>query len=119
MKARVVDGTVVETRSGGTFDDAWIDCPDSVFAGCTFDGATWSYPPMPRSVTPRQGKVALYNAGLLGQIESRVAANPLAKIEWDNAQEFRRDWPLLAELAAESGLSDSQIDALFDAAELL
>lgn len=80
--------------------------------------------PMPApvpTVTRRQALRALHDAGLLGAIETAIGNLPpeqqaLARIDWDNAQEFRRDFPLLAQLAGAIGLTSAQIDSLFAAA---
>lgn len=69
-------------------------------------------------VTRRQALRALFEAGLLASVEAAInalsePARTAARIDWDNATEFRRDFPLLAQLAAAIGLSDAQVDALF------
>lgn len=72
-------------------------------------------------VTRRQALRALHDAGLLGQVENKInlLAEPertAARIDWDNATEFRRDFPLLAQLASAMGLTAADIDNLFAAA---
>ena len=119
MKARVVGGVVVETRIGGVFDDRWIDCPATAAPWWTYDGTTWAPPMSVSTVTPRQGKMALLQAGLLDSAMSLVNSDPVAKIEWESAQEFRRDWPLLNDMATQLGLSSVQVDSLFALAETL
>ena len=78
----------------------------------------------PFSISPRQGKLALLDAGLLGGVESYI--NGLAgddairaQIIWTSATEWRRDDPWLTQIALSLGLDDSQIDALFMAASKL
>ena len=73
------------------------------------------------TVTRRQALRALHEAGLLGAIETAIGNLPpeqqaLARIDWDNAQDFRRDFPLLLQLAGAIGLTSEQIDSLFAAA---
>jgi len=74
---------------------------------------------VPEVVTPRQAKIALLQAGLLDDVEAAIesledpALKRLAQIEWEYAQEVRRDWPLLVLLAGLIGLSDDQVDELF------
>ncbi len=76
----------------------------------------------PQTVTPRQAKIALLQAGLLDEIETVIASIPdettrrIAQVEWEYAQEFRRDWQLLNQLAEQAGISQDQIDELFIAA---
>lgn len=77
--------------------------------------------PVPEVITPRQAKIALLQAGLLDDVEAAVAAIPdettrrIAQVEWEYAQEVRRDWPLLVQVAAQMGLTDAQVDELFRA----
>lgn len=73
------------------------------------------------TVTRRQALRALHEAGLLDDVEAAINALPepqktLARIDWDNAQDFRRDFPLLLSLAGAIGLTSAQIDSLFAAA---
>lgn len=72
------------------------------------------------SVTPRQARLALLGAGLLNQVETAVTnAGGAAKITWDYATQIRRTDPLVTTLGATLGLSDAQIDALFEQAAAL
>lgn len=73
------------------------------------------------TVTRRQALRALNDAGLLASVEAAINALPepartTARIDWDNATEFRRDFPLLAQLANAIGLTAVQVDALFASA---
>lgn len=78
--------------------------------------------PVPEVITPRQAKIALLQAGLLDDVEAGIAAIPdettrrIAQVEWECAQEVRRDWPLLNDVAAAIGLTAEQVDELFQAA---
>lgn len=74
--------------------------------------------PAAPTVTRRQALRALHEAGLLTGIEAAINSMPeparsAARIDWDNAAEFRRDFPLLLQLAAAMGLTAAQIDSLF------
>ena len=74
---------------------------------------------VPQSVSRFQARAALYQAGLLAQIEAYMAseqADPIARLAWQDAQEFRRTSPTVAALAALLGLDDAALDALFTAA---
>ena len=67
--------------------------------------------------TPRQARLALTQAGLLAAIEAWVAAAPDAvRIEWEYATEIRRNWPPITAAATALGLSDAQLDGLFELA---
>ena len=67
-------------------------------------------------VSPFQAKAALLQAGLLDQIETVVndpATDPLVKLAWNNATEYKRTSPMIAALAAQLNLSGTQLDDLF------
>ena len=73
---------------------------------------------VPQSVTMRQCRIALLGAGLLEAVQSSIASMPgtdgeRARIDWEYALEVRRDWPLIAYMAGDLGLTDEQVDALF------
>ena len=64
-----------------------------------------------------QTRAALYVAGLLPMVEAMVGkADPLTKMAWAEAVEFRRASPTIAKLAAALALDDVQLDDLFRAA---
>ena len=75
---------------------------------------------VPQSVTPRQARIALLNAGLLDQVEAAIASGPRAdQITWEFAVDVRRDYALIANLGTALGLTGTQIDDLFRAAAAL
>lgn len=76
---------------------------------------------VPESVTMRQCRIALLDAGLLDAVQSSIATMPgtegeRARIDWEYALEVRRDWPLINALGSQLGLTEQQIDELFIAA---
>lgn len=76
---------------------------------------------IPASVSMRQARLALLGAGLLSGVNAAIAAIPgaqgdAARIEWEYAQEVRRDSPLIALLMPSLGLTSEQVDAMFVAA---
>lgn len=80
--------------------------------------------PVPEAVTARQARLALLGAGVLGMVKQALASMPgiegdVARIEWEYAQEIRRDSPLIGALAPALGLTGEQIDDLFRSAESL
>ena len=104
---------------------------DPATAGCFWRGDHWEIvpgevpsDPVPVVVTMRQARLALLGAGLLAQVNTAVANMPgaegdAARIEWEYAQEVRRDSPLVAGLSAALGLTDETLDNLYKvAAEL-
>lgn len=75
---------------------------------------------VPQSVTPRQARLALLNAGLLDQVEAAIAVGSRAdQITWEFAVDVRRDYPMIANLGTALGLTGAQIDDLFRAAAQL
>ena len=104
---------------------------DPVTAGCFWRGDHWEIEdakppvaPVPEVVTMRQARLALLSAGLLAQVNTAVANMPgaegdAARIEWEYAQEVRRDSPLVAALSAALGLSEETLDNLFKVAARL
>lgn len=82
--------------------------------------AAASQPRVPASVTPRQVRLLLLSQNLLAQVETIIAASDEAtKIAWEYASEFRRDDPLLLDLAAQLQLTSQQVDDFFIAAAAL
>lgn len=76
--------------------------------------------PIPTSVTPRQVRLLLLQQGLLANVETMIAAADKAtQITWEFATEFKRDNPLLEQLAKALGLTDAQVDQFFIAAAQL
>jgi hypothetical protein len=83
---------------------------------------TWNVQPAPPpdSITPRQCRLLLLQQGLLADVEAMIAAQDEAtRITWEYALEFRRDDPLLNQLAANLELTNEQIDQFFIAASEL
>ena len=79
---------------------------------------------VPTSLSMRQARLALLGAGLLASADAAIAAMPdatgdAARIEWEYAQEVRRDSPLLAGMIAALGLTTEQVNGLFVAAAAL
>ncbi len=75
-----------------------------------------------RTVSPYQARVALLNAGLLPQVEALMIAEgtpQAAKIAWEYATVMQRNSAFITTLGPALGLTSEQIDALFDAAELV
>ncbi len=64
-----------------------------------------------------QARVALHSAGLLAVAEAAIeAGDPIDRIAWQDAAEWRRDSPTIARIAVTLGLTDEQVDDLFHAA---
>ena len=66
-----------------------------------------------------QAKAALLQAGLLDAVEGLMndpQTDPIARLAWQDAIEFRRHSPALTGVATALGWTDEQLDALFVAA---
>lgn len=79
------------------------------------------HPGVPKAVTMRQTRLALFNAGLLDSIDVAIAALPepqktKAGIEWNYSNEVDRSNGFVDTLAPTLGITSEQIDALFIAA---
>ncbi len=71
----------------------------------------------PRSVTPRQLRIALHRAGRLQAAQAALdGASAETRIAWAYAESIRRDGPLVAQLVSALGLSGADLDALFTSA---
>jgi hypothetical protein len=78
----------------------------------------------PKVSTMRQARLALLGAGLLPSVDATIAAmtgaeGDAARIEWEYAQEVRRDSPLMSGMVTALGLTSAQVDALFETAARL
>lgn len=101
----------------------------SMLASLVPDGAEilpYVAPPagVPAAVTMRQARLALLGAGLLPKVQAAIAALPspqkeAAEIEFEYAQEVQRNHGLVPAMAKALGMTESQIDDLFIAAEAL
>ncbi len=134
--ARITDGVAVEVWTDGGLGIVPTDVfvpglasqfepvPDEIKAGWSLIDGVWTAPPpapepVPvQTVTMRQCRIALLDAGLLDAVQSSIATMPgtegeRARIDWEYAQEVRRDWPLISYMAGDLGLTDEQVDALF------
>ena len=75
-------------------------------------------------VTPRQAKQALRQSGLYNQVKQYINtlqgdAKDEAEIEWNDATEFQRASGFLISMATALGLTEQQVDDLFDLAATL
>ena len=70
---------------------------------------------VPDVITMRQARLALLGAGLLSTVDNTIASglDEAMKIEWEYAQEVRRDWESLNTMATALGMSELELDNLF------
>lgn len=72
--------------------------------------------PVPESVSRFQARAALLMAGHLEAVEAMMQSPDtpaIAKLAWQDAQEFRRTSPTVLAMGAALGLNDAALDALF------
>lgn len=74
----------------------------------------------PATVTMRQARLALLQSGLLDAVEAAVTgAGKAAQIEWEYSGEVHRDKALVRALTPALGLTEEQLDDLFELAASL
>ena len=106
---------------------AYAFIPDPPAPGAWYDGTQWQvYEPTLEQrraqmvCTPRQARLALQAAGLLNNVTAWIAqADASVQIEWEFANEIRRDWSPIAAAALALGLTDDDLDNLFTQAATL
>ena len=70
---------------------------------------------VPKTITMRQTRLALIQAGLLDTINNAVAngTDEVMKVEWEYADEVKRDWDNLNTITTGLGMTERQVDDLF------
>lgn len=81
-------------------------------------------PPIPQSLTMRQARLALLDAGKLSSVDSAINSMPSpqkerAQIEWEFSNEVQRTNGVVSAIGPLIGLSETDIDALFVAGAAL
>ena len=72
--------------------------------------------PIPQSISRFQALAVLHQVGLLASVEAYMAdpsTDTIARLAWQNAQEFERNSPTVIGISAEFGLTEEQLDNLF------
>ena len=80
--------------------------------------------PIPTEVTMRQARLALFQQGLLANVQTAIdgLAEPqktVTQISWDYAQTVKRDDDLVVQLSSALGLDSVALDDLFTLASTL
>lgn len=73
-------------------------------------------PPRVQVVTRFQALAALLQAGLLADVEAYMSlpeTDPFVVLAWKEAQEFKRESPIVSSLAQVLDLTEDQLDDLF------
>lgn len=76
---------------------------------------------MATTVSPRQARLVLLQAGHLEAVEAMLALpeNRAAQITWEYALEIKRSDPLITAIGGALGLTEAEIDDLFHLAATL
>ena len=70
--------------------------------------------------TPRQARLALASAGVYEAVQAAVAAvSDQARIEWEYATMVERTSPIITEMQGSLGMTDEDLDGLFELAVTL
>jgi len=70
--------------------------------------------PVPQTISRFQARAALHQAGYLAQMQTAIeSADPIVKMAWEDATEFRRNSPTVLAFAETLGLTDEQLDEMF------
>ena len=125
MAYAIIEGGTVANIAVATpefaAEQGWVLAPAHVGIGWAYDGTEWTPPapepePQPEDITVSrmQARMALYQAGLLSEVQAIVAqGDPLMQMAWAEAVEWKRSSPMINGLAQQLGLSAAQVDALF------
>lgn len=77
-------------------------------------------PPVPTTVSMRQARLALLQAGHLATVDAAIASGGQAdQIEWEYAATVERNSPLVSNMALALGLTEQALDDLFTLAASL
>ena len=107
---------------GAAYAEQFIECPDEVDNFWLYDGNEFT-PPLPIPViiptlTMRQARLALLDAGLLDEVEAAITT-PENRIWWDYSTTVERTHPLVDAVLTALGKSPEEIDEMFiEAAKL-
>lgn len=115
--AALIEGVTLPTPwTGGAYsyaDDEWVVVGQGLLDALQPSAA------VPQSVTMRQARLALLDAGLLDDVDTAIAAIPdpverrKAEVTWEFSSEVERTQPFVLMLAPALGLNDAALDALF------
>ena len=124
MREAIIDGgivvniVVVDGLSDGAVDAG------SAKIGDTWDGDAFTpaavVQPVPESVSRIQAVFALNAAGLLTAVTNYMAdpgTDPLHKLAWEHGNNFKRQGSIIAAAGTALGMTDTQVDDLFRAAD--
>lgn len=118
----------IEIANPADFPQWTLIQSDSADIGDLWDGQTFTKPApvvkVPNTVTPRQGRAILITNGHMAQVQGLLdgmagTEGELARNDFANAMEWRRDWPLIEQMRVALGWTSAYVDELFIAAAVL
>ena len=130
MRYAIIENSLVSNivESNSASGTNWVQDDGFAKIGGAWDGSNF-HPAqdisiIPKSVTMRQARTALFNAGLLTTVNTAIAAMPgvagdVARIQWEFSSDVLRDQPLVTALSSVLGLTAAQLDSLFITASTL
>lgn len=74
------------------------------------------FPPVPEKLTRRQALLAMLEFGILDDVEAFInlpETDRKIKIEFNESQDFHRNWEALNLVATQMGITQEQIDQMF------
>lgn len=137
MKTHIINNGIVVNTIVATVNEAQSAYPDKICVdaniyhggiGWTWDGNRLIAPPpppepvpvVPTEITNWQAKKQLLIEGVYEQVNAAISTmDAAARIDWDHAAVFRRDYPLIHQMQALLGRTDAETDAYFVAASKL
>jgi hypothetical protein len=129
MRAHLIQGgAVVNTIEVESLDfiPGLIDASLGGSIGDLWDGQTFTKPApvvvVPQVVTARQGMAELIDRDLVATVQGVLDAIPgkegeLARNDFNKAQEWERNWPLIIQLQPVLNWSDAFVDEMFISAK--
>ena len=132
MRSAIIENGVVVNVIKGSIPGS-IECPPEVGIGWTYDGSTFTPPPAPEPepappvtrIERRQGLRALLSQGIKrADIEAMISAiedeteREIALAEYEHTH-WTIESPFIAVGAAHFGMSEEQVQALFEHAATL
>lgn len=65
------------------------------------------------TLSPRQARLILLQYGLLDEVEALLATDKAMQIWWEYSLDYKRDNPILIDMATQLELTDKQLDDMF------
>ena len=107
-------------------DFFWAECSDEVDTEWEYSATGFSKKEVPvvdtkpKTVSMRQARLALLQSGLHKSVDIAIKNSPESyQIEWEYATEVSRESPLVKTLSSYLGITEAQLDTLFETASTL